>query len=172
MSILLGAIIPYLIATILLCLFWRFLHPKHPYLRLAVIYLALFGIWHVVNALLLDWQAGLPREIEEWLAAAILYISGTGFVLANYTCIEGETPSMILFGLLEEAGPEGLSREAIAREFRELGHVEDRLGGMEGHGLLRRHADGSLSATGRGTWIRWCFDVLFRPLGREKASND
>ena len=168
MTVLLGAIVPYALATLLLLLVWRWMYGTHPYLRLAVIYLVVFALWHLVNALLLEWQTALPRGYEEWPATAILYVLGVAFCLANYTCIEGESPSMILFTLLDEAEPEGCDREAVVRGFGELGHVEDRLGTMEERGMLRRNADGSLSATRRGKFIRWCFDVLFRPLGKEK----
>jgi len=148
------------------------MYGTHPYLRLAVIYLAVFALWHLLNALLFGWPAALPCGIEEWLAVAILYVLGIAFCLANYTCIEGESPSMILFTLLDEAEPEGCDREAVVRGFGELGHVEDRLGTMEERGMLRRNADGSFSATRRGKFIRWCFDAIFRPLGRERENGD
>jgi len=172
MSVLLGALLPYAGATIAVFLFWRFLRTKRPYLLLAVIYLAAFVLWHLFNALLLGWQAGWPHGIEAWVATTILYVSGVHFFLGNYTCIEGETPSMILFTLIEEAGDEGCRREAIVRGFRELGHVEDRLDTMQSGGLLRAEADGTLSATRTGNVIRWGFDACFGLLGHEETTDD
>lgn len=173
MSALLGAIVPYAIATIALVLCWRYLHGKHPYLLLAAIYLAVFALWHLLNIRLLEWQAGLPRGIEEWLATAILYVVGVQFLLGNYTCIGQDSPSMTLVTLIDEAGPEGCSREDALRGFHERGHIEERLDAMQSGRLLQSSADGVLTATRFGKFIRWGFDAWFKTLCKcEQTSHE
>jgi len=172
MNIVLGAFLPFAVMTVALPVFWRFVRTRHPYAVLSVLYLAVFAAWHLMSIACWKRDALMPHGAEDWVATTLLYVLGLHAFFSHYASVESDTPSMTLVTLIDQAGPDGISREDIVAGFRAQGAVEDRLNAMEKGGLVRRDRHGMITATPLGTFVRRLLDVWFQwlyPGGAEDA---